>query len=285
MPRIMLESTAVAGIPVLTMRPAVSAGERCPVVFYIPGFTGVKEHGLALGYQVAQQGCCFVALDPLHHGERRDETLEHAAAGIDYPPETGLDVGLLFFEIIRQCVFDIATLIPFYAGDPALDSTRCGCTGPSMGGYASFLAFATLPEILAAVPMIGVPCFSRRWSDLLSECSLSNAEWAETLARMQDRTALHSARVAQMDPAPLLAGCAPRALFVMNNDFDTDQPKLYSIETVRSLQPAWADRPERLRLGIYPAAHTVTPQMERDAADWFARFLLQHPPTERTQYP
>ena len=41
--------------------------------------------------------------------------------------------------------------------------------------------------------------------------------------------------------------------------------------------PYYAADPDRLRLAIYPAGHTVTPQMERDAADWFSRHLLGAP--------
>jgi hypothetical protein len=33
-----------------------------------------------------------------------------------------------------------------------------------MGGYASFLLFAHLPQVRAAVPMIGLPAFTRRWT-------------------------------------------------------------------------------------------------------------------------
>jgi hypothetical protein len=61
----------------------------------------------------------------------------------------------------------------------------------------------------------------------------------------------------------------PRALLMMNNDFDTDQPKHYAIDCYRELRSSYATQPERLRLNIYPAGHTVTPQMERDAVEWF----------------
>jgi hypothetical protein len=60
----------------------------------------------------------------------------------------------------------------------------------------------------------------------------------------------------------------------MNCDFDTDQPKSYSIRAYRDLVPHYAADPGKLRLAIYPAGHTVTSQMEQDVADWFARHLL-----------
>ena len=42
-----------------------------------------------------------------------------------------------------------------------------------------------------------------------------------------------------------------------------------------ALQAQYAAYPERLGLGIYPAGHTVTPAMERDAVNWFRRHLIE----------
>ena len=143
-----------------------------------------------------------------------------------------------------------------------------------MGGYASFLIFADLPQIQAAVPMIGVPTFTRRWLDLLDECSFSNPAWATALANVADATSAHTTFIQSIDPVDKLQAAAPRALLIMNNDFDYDQPKLYSIYAYRELRPHYAAHPDKLRLDIFPAAHTVTPAMELDAATWFQQHLL-----------
>ena len=71
----------------------------------------------------------------------------------------------------------------------------------------------------------------------------------------------------------MLAAAAPRALLIMNGDFDSDQPKSYSIYAYRALLAAWAERPDNLTLAIYPAGHVVTDQMERDLVQWFDRHL------------
>jgi hypothetical protein len=67
-----------------------------------------------------------------------------------------------------------------------------------------------------------------------------------------------------------LAAAAPRALLMMNGDFDCDQPKSYSIFAYRELKSAWAGASDKLKLNIYPAGHTVTSEMERDLSAWFA---------------
>jgi dienelactone hydrolase len=276
MQQILIEAQTISGIPTMILLP--QAAQACPLVFYVPGYGAPKESGLGLGYRLAQAGCCFVAFDPLLHGERFDPRLFDAAnpeRGGIYPPDVGLDIGATFYEVIGQCLDDVRMLLEHFASDPRLDTQRCAVTGPSMGGYASFLIFANLPQMLAAVPMIGIPTFTRRWMDLLDESAFSNPAWAEALARAAEGTQRHTAMIAAMDPADKLLEAAPRALLIMNCDFDSDQPKHYSIEFYRQLLPAYHGHLDKLRLAIYPAGHTVTPDMERDAVAWIVGHLLE----------
>jgi uncharacterized protein len=270
-----LETTTIQDIPVLTLAPR--AALNCPAIFFIPGFGGNKEAGLSIGYQLARQGFFCVAFDPWLHGERYDQQIERAAQpdeGGVYPPETGLDTFVLFYRVIQRCALDVRTLIDHYAADQRIDIRRCGVTGLSMGGYASFLAFANMPQIQAAVPMIGVPSFTRRWLDLLDECAFSNPAWAAALDRVTAQTRQHTAFAQEIDPIEKLKDAAPRALLMMNCDFDTDQPKAYAIDCYRELRSQYAQRPEMLKLSIYPAGHTVTPAMEHEAVQWFCQYLL-----------
>jgi dienelactone hydrolase len=276
MARVVIETWATADIPCLSVLP--DSDTPLPVVFYIPGYGLPKESGLGLGYKLAQAGLGFVAIDPLWHGARFDRRLFEAADpawGGVYPPEAGLDIGIIFYTVINQCLLDVRAVLAHLAGDPRCDVARCAVTGPSMGGYASFLIFANMPQMLAAVPMIGIPTFTRRWTDILDECAFSNPVWAEALSRAAATVQQQVAMIAAMDPADKLPAAAPRALLMMNCDFDSDQPKHYAIEFYRELRKAYAATPERLRLAIYPAGHTVTPDMERDAVDWIVGHLLE----------
>jgi pimeloyl-ACP methyl ester carboxylesterase len=270
-----LETSTILDIPMLMITPDGAA--RCPVIFFVHGFGGSKEAGLSLGYQLARRGFGFISFDAWLHGERHDDLLQQAALperGGIYPPDSGLDTFLLFYRVIDQCRSDVQALIDHFASDPRMDVTRCGVTGLSMGGYASYSIFANLPQVEAAVPMIGVPAFTRRWTDLLDECAFSNPEWATALDRVADQTQKNTAFVAAIDPIEKLKAAAPRALLLMNNDFDSDQPKHYAIDGYRELRSSYAACPDRLRLNIYPAGHAVTPQMERDAVEWFVTHLL-----------
>jgi hypothetical protein len=123
--------------------------------------------------------------------------------------------------------------------------------------------------------MIGVPSFLRRWNDLLDECAYSNPEWADALAKLEDETRRRTQFIAEADPYEQLKGAGPRALLIMNCDYDTDQPKHYAIDLYRGLLPSYAGSPEHLKLNIYPVGHVVTAQMEQDAVEWFCQHLAR----------
>lgn len=272
--RIALERGKVDQIPYLALIP--ERVEPCPLIFSIPGYGGNKSWNLSLHYGLAQQGLACVSFDPLYHGERGDLRLGQAAdpvyGGI-YPAETGMDIFFLFLQVIRQCSLDVRTLLEYFAQDPRLDVERAGVTGHSMGAYASFLAFAEIPALRAAAPMMGIPTFAHRWQDLLDECALSNPAWAAALQQVEAQTARRTAFVEEIDPAGALRGSAPRALLIMNGDFDSDQPKHYALEWLRTARTAYAASPERLQWKVYPVGHVITPEMERDTIEWFARHL------------
>ncbi len=266
----------VAAIPYLTIAPAGARARS--VVFFICGYGGVKEHGLSLGYKLARAGFFVVSFDPWLHGERYDERQQRAAEpslGGLYPPETGLDIGVTFYHVIERCKTDVETLLAHFAHDPRADVSRCGVTGLSMGGYASYLIFAHLRQMQAAVPMIGLANFARRWQDILDETACSNPAWGAALAQIGAPVEQHARYIAGLDPMAQLKAAAPRALLIMNCDFDADQPKLYALDTYRELLPHYTDQPEMLQLRIYPAGHSVTPEMEDDATAWFVRHLLE----------
>ena len=268
-------------IPLLECLPAGPG--PFPLVFFLPGFTGSRHDGLSLGCCLAQRGIALLALDPLFHGERAHDILHHAAdpqQGGLYPAETGLDTGLLFFRIIRQSVDDVTMLMNALAVDRRFDLQRTGITGFSMGAYITYAAFAAQPRLRVAVPMMGLPTFTRRWLDLLDECTLSEPAWAQALAARKPQTRRQTEWITALDPADRLLEAPPRPLLIMNGDFDCDQPKQYTLSWYKLLRRNYAHGPDLLRWKIYPTAHQQTAQMERDAAAWFAQHLL-HPPTHQ----
>ncbi len=271
---LLLETFRVGEIPVLLATP--DGAQACPLVFFVPGYGARKEVCLDLAYRLGRRGIACAGFDPVHHGERYDPHLDRAfepELGGIFPPDTGLDIYLNFLGCIRQSSADIRTLLDHFRSDGRVDVGRAGVTGHSQGGYASFLALADLPDLKAAVPMMGLPTFQQRWQDVVDESSWSNPSWGEAIARVAAEAAARTAWIPGVDPAACLPGLPPRPLLIMNGDFDTDQPKSYVLHWLRSLRPAYASAPEMLGWNVYPLGHVMTDQMLDDAAGWFERWL------------
>jgi uncharacterized protein len=272
--KLTIETRVIKQIPVFMCLPESS--EPCPVVFYIPGFTSQKRDGISLAYQLAQEGIACIGIDPLYHGDRYDVRLVEGAdakyGGI-YPRESGLDIFLIFMEVIEQSALDVATLLNVLEDDPRIDVQRAGVTGMSMGAWASFLAFANIQQLKTAVPMMGIPTFTRRWLDLVDECAWSNLGWKQVLAQLTDEIKAHTNFITRYDPATALYESAPRPLLIMNGDFDTDMIKTYTLDWYRDAKRAWDLHPENLQWNVYPVGHTVTSQMEHDTVMWFVKHV------------
>ncbi len=275
MGRIIAESQTIAGIPVMTLIP--EGAERCPVVFYIHGFSGCKEHEMIMGYRLARAGIIYVAFDALWHGERADERTPHAwdsdpAADI-YPDETGLDRFLRMHQVIIQCAEDFATLMAHFVGDSRMDLERVGVTGISMGGFATHYLAAADPRVKVAAPIVGIPAFTARWMDVTLEAA-SYERWREAMAAVDVKTDAFTAWMQEVDPFKRLADFAPRPLLMVCGDRDVDCPKVYSVQLYRSLLEHYGETPERLRLSIHDGAdHRVTEGMELEVIEWFKRYL------------
>ncbi|MEM5773919.1 MAG: prolyl oligopeptidase family serine peptidase [Anaerolineaceae bacterium] len=179
----------------------------------------------------------------------------------------------MFYQVIHHCADDVTRLLDYLSADPCADIQSCGITGHSMGAYTAYLIFANIPVFRAGVPMNGVPTFTRRWTDILDESRFSNLEWEKALEENFEESQSLLQLIRTMDPAEKLKSSFPKALFLMNNDFDSDQPKIYAVDMYRDLLPYYASEPDRLKLNIYPGGHMVTSQMMMDALEWFRQFL------------
>jgi uncharacterized protein len=274
MPKLILETTQMAGVPVLTICP--EGGRRCPLVVFAHGMTGRKEDGIPLGYRLATAGCFCVAPDAPLHGERLDDRIRYLGRprpGQTCPPETGLDDWYLMLELVVQAARETGALAEHLAGDPRVDAARLGVTGVSMGGYLAFYMAAHDPRVRAAAPVVGMPAWQQRWADVTLEAA-SYPQWREALRAAEPETEKRAAWIGQVDPFGRLPGFAPRPLLMLCGDVDSAQPKSYCVGLYRALLPAYAAQPEHLALNIVDGVgHDFTPGMMDQACDWFVRYL------------
>lgn len=274
MSRIIIEEYLVEEIPICTLAKEKSA--HAPIVFYLHGYTSDKKQGLAFGYELADLGFYFVALDAHMHGDRFDERLRDILDGNGdyvYPYESGLDAGYLMLEIILQSSRDLEVLMAHFGHRSEVDMGRIGLTGYSMGGFATFFIAANNPLIQVAVPIAGNPAFAARWSDEVLESS-ANKNWARAMDKVQAETARRTAFIEEIDPFKKMASFHPKPLMMISGEKDTDSPRKSSLDLYRDLKPLYTDHPERLHLNIHPdVGHQLTPAMIQDACNWFSGYM------------
>lgn len=272
--KIIAETYPIDGIPVLTVCP--DGARCCPIVFLLHGYGSRKEDLLDLAFRLAGRGLFALAVDAIHHGERADGVLDafDDPLGCTYPVESGLDRYLLMHQVMVESGRDLAHLLDSFATDERVDTTRCGVTGVSMGGFAAYYLAVTEPRVVAAAPVVGMPAFAERWEDVTLEASTYD-QWREQMAAAQPASERYGEFLRSIDPFPRMAAFFPRPLFMLCGDLDTQQPKSYTLRLYRALLPVYADHPDRLKLKIYDGVgHELSPEMMEDVADWFASHWL-----------
>ncbi len=271
MSRLIVETTNTNGMPLLTVCPADAA--HCPVVVFCHGMGGDKSQGVELGYRLARRGIFFVAPDAPGHGDRADDRMARAEAGLTYPPDTGLDGWLLMLHVAVELAAEVESLLAGWQNDRRVDVLRVGVTGLSLGGYWAHFMAAHNPRVSVAAPAIGLPAWAARWADVTLEAA-SYPRWAEAMTAAETATAERLRRIEELDPLVHLRRFAPKPLLMLCGDEDLAQPKSYSVKAYRELLPLYADHPDRLRLSINDGVgHRFNSAMQEEATGWFAGWL------------
>jgi dienelactone hydrolase len=170
---IKIHSQIIEGIPCLVIRKEID--QPAPLVFFSHGYESDKRDGIRLGFELAKRGITFVSFDTIWRGDRGTDKLDpdmgEKASGI-YPPETGLDETLAFFQMIRQTGKDVKTLMDHFREDQRIDPDRIGLSGYSMGGMVAFYCAGFFPELSAVAAIAGIAGIESFWHEILLQTRL-----------------------------------------------------------------------------------------------------------------
>ncbi|MEI6861020.1 MAG: acetylxylan esterase, partial [Verrucomicrobiota bacterium] len=277
-------------VPGVLLKPAGANG-RLPVVILLHGTGGKKEDELPLMRTLAARGFIAIAIDGREHGERAapgktgtvsyQDTILRAWHGSGEHP--------FFYDT----AWDVMRLVDWLETRDDVDAKRIGLYGVSKGGIETYLAAAVDPRIAVAVPCISIESF--RWA-------LDHDVWQERTGTIADAfgAAAKEAGLAKPDAvftrkfydkvAPGIYGefdgpamtplIAPRPLLAINGELDPRTPPGGLKECVDAAQAAYhaAGADDRFRSLIEKnTAHKVTPEAEREAVEWFVRWLKPAP--------
>ena len=230
-------------LPCLTVAP-VGLDSSAPLVLLLHGLGGHKEKMLPGLYEFARRGYRAVAPDARLHGGWPD-------AGEREARLHGDSLNTLS-DIIEGTAEDVSRLLDHFGADEA------AVHGISLGGYVAFAALLTEPRLRVASVAMGSP----DWLTPLRRSGLGPGHPA------YDRAAQSN----PLDLAELLY--PPRPLLMLHGTADDVVSPEGVIALEEHLRPHYADRPESLKLYLYPDfGHHYTDDMLERTAAWFGRFL------------
>ncbi len=271
-------------VPGILMESTNFPGRR-PVVIALHGTGGSKVNMISLCRKLAERGFIAVAIDGRYHGERKsgkgetdyDDAIVRAFHGSGEHP------------FYYDTVWDVMRLVDYLSTRDDVDANRIGLVGISKGGVETYLAAAVDPRISVAVPCIGMQSF---------EWALKNDDWQgrigtiqpafDTIAKSENVAKPDSAfvekfygRVApgiysEFDGPQTVALIAPRPLLFINSDSDNHTPLPGVQECVAAAQKIYTadDATNNFAVIIQKnSGHTVKPESERAAIDWFVKWL------------
>lgn len=277
-------SDASNRVPGILMESTNFSGRR-PVVIALHGTDGSKNNMLSLCRKLATNGFVAVAIDGRYHGERKtgrgqtdyDNAIVRAYHGSGEHP--------FFYDSVR----DVMRLVDYLATRDDVDPERIGLTGISKGGIETYLTAAVDKRIAVAVPFIGVQSF--KWA-------LENNDWQgrigtirngfNAIAKEEGVTNATSAFVqkfydrvvpgiyTEFDGPQMLPLIAPRPLLVINSDHDPNCPLPGVDEAVNAAQQIYSAESATNHFAVLiqkNTGHTVKPDSERAAIDWFVKWL------------
>ncbi len=277
----------VERVPILLVRPEKVEG-RLPAVVVLHGTGGTKESQRGWCDDLARKGMIGLAIDARYHGERsggaRGKTAyeEAIARAWRAKPEE------MEHPFYYDTVWDLWRLVDYLETRPDVDSKRLGMIGFSMGGIQTWLAASVDERVKVSVPAIGVQSFrwsleNERWQGRARTIQLAHNEAAKDLGEPAVNqkvcralwTKIIPGILGDFDGPSMLRLFAGRPLLLLNGEQDPNCPIEGARLAFKAAEEAFqaAGCPEKLKILVQPGGHTVPPDQQQAARDWFEKWL------------
>jgi dienelactone hydrolase len=239
-----------------------------PVVIFMHGMGGSKEHDANRMRTLADKGMFVVQIDAHLHGERKVPGIFPQGKNLG---RLGTDYAIWVHQSsVSHTARDVSKILDALSARPEVDLSRVGVAGISMGSSTCMVLAWKEPRITVIAGLIGAVDF---WWDMTKTAPGKDQD---------DKRKALSPRVRQLvsaiDPKDRKAAIAPRALFLANGALD-DGIDVESVRTfVKELKPSYKAHPERLKLLEEPkTGHSVTDRMWKEGTEWLHLHLVEKP--------
>jgi len=268
---------------ILLMKQEFAKGAaRHPATIVLHGTGGKKEGELPILKRLANAGFVAVSIDGRFHGERGNSASYNAAIAKAFS-EGGSH------PFYYDTVWDVLRLVDYLQGRPDVNTQHIGLMGISKGGIETWLAAAADPRIAVAIPCISLQSFqwgleNDGWHGRVGTVktafeAAAKSEGIDTpdaafVRRFYDRLipGIHD----RFDAPNMLTLIAPRPLLAISGENDPINPLPGVRLCEKAADEAYkeAHATDKFKLIIEPkAGHTVTPESQTAAAEWFEKWL------------
>jgi poly(3-hydroxybutyrate) depolymerase len=257
-------------------------GKRHPAAVILHGTGGRKEGNLPLLKRLAEKDIIAVAIDGRFHGERGTPADYNAAIAKAFADGQS-------HPLYYDTVWDVIRLVDYLQSRPDVAPNRIGVMGISKGGIETWLTAAADTRIAVAIPCISLQSF--QWG-------LEHDGWRTRVGTVQRgfNAAAKSAGVDtpdagfartfydhlipgihdRFDGPVMVTLIAPRPLLGISGEKDPINPLPGVRMCEQSAQTAYAraGAADRFKLIVESGAgHTVTPEAQTAAVEWFTKWL------------
>ncbi|RSK26437.1 esterase [Bacillus sp. HMF5848] len=248
----------VEDIPVIHIFEANKQEAALPTIFFLHGFTSVKERNLHYGYLLAQKGFRVVMPEALLHGERRP-------SGVS---DTKLN--LAFWDIVLRSIREVDLLRKIYVGRGLVDEERIGVAGTSMGAITMLGALTQYDWIKAGVSLMGNPFYE--------EFALALIDQVKKLGLTGDiDDSVLESKLVQLrdyDPSRRIDEFAGRPLLFWHGKKDDVVPFHFAYKFYEQLLAKNMYEPEKLEFIVDDeAGHMVSWDGALRLVDWFEKYV------------
>jgi dienelactone hydrolase len=239
-----------------------------PVVIFMHGLGGSKEHDVPRMQKWAGKGLFVVTIDAHLHGERKVPGIFPQGKNLG---GLGTDYNIWVHQsAVSHTARDVSKVIDALSARPEVDLSRIGVVGVSMGGSTCMVLAWKEPRISVVVSLIGAVDF---WYDVTKTPPGKDQDAKRNALSLRVRQLVGS-----LDPLHRKAAIAPKALFLGNGARD-DGIDIESIKKfVKELRPSYKAHPDRLQLLEEPkTGHALTERMWNESTQFLLRYLVEKP--------
>jgi uncharacterized protein len=240
----------IAGeIPALTWRG--HGADPHPAIISVHGAGGSKQDILPETVDaVVSRGVTLVTIDAYLHGKR-------APAGFDIRAVETFTPAL-FLEIIAHTARDLFTVVAYLQDNSAIDASRIGLRGGSMGGY---IALAAMGMGIAAHAVLSVAGGADYLHSFRSRLKLSACP---VTGQLQGQETL----VHQADPLYNVARFPPRPVLLIHGVRDSLSPISGDLALYHALVPYYQEHPEDCLFLVHAGEHATPEALEHLSWIW-----------------